>query len=180
MTTYVVVNGVPGAGKSTVGAALAGTAGLPLFDKDDFLEPLFAESLPTTPFDRRRLSQRADQAFQCAVESSKGGIIVSWWRHPKSDRDSGTPTEWLLNLPGHLMEVYCKCAPQLATTRFLTRRRHPGHLDALWSDQALRAHLEQSSSLGPLQIGRLVEVDCSESVDCGDLWTRLMAQHQTT
>ena len=171
---------MPAAGKSTVGAALASRAKLPLFDKDDFLERLFAMSLPTTPLDRRQLSHRADREFQSAVESSEGGIVVSWWKHPKSDRDSGTPTDWLLNLPGRLVEVYCQCSPQVAMARFLSRRRHPGHLDELWSNQELGALLEQSSSLGPLQIGGMVEVDCSVSVDYGNVWTRLMEQCQET
>jgi gluconate kinase len=180
LTTYVVISGVPASGKSTVGAALASRAELPLFDKDDFLERLFAASLPTTPLDRRQLSQRADRAFQSAVESSQGGIVVSWWKHPKSDRDSGTPTDWLLNLPGHLVELYCKCSPQVAVARFLSRRRHSGHLDELWSNQELSALLEQASSLGPLHIGAVVEVDCTESVDFGYVWTQLMERCQGT
>jgi gluconate kinase len=169
---------VPGAGKSTVAAALAKEAELPVFDKDDFLEPLFASSLPNTPLERRQLSHRADRAFQSAVEASMGAIVVSWWKHPKSDRDSGTPTEWLRNLPGDLVEVYCKCAPQVAMARFLTRKRHPGHLDGLWSRPELFGLLEQASFLGPLAIGRLVEVDSSESVNCGALWTSVKAQCQ--
>jgi hypothetical protein len=169
---------VPAAGKSTVGAALARRVQIPLFDKDDFLERLFAEFPPTTPLDRRQLSHRADHAFQSAVEASRGGIVVSWWKHPKSDRDSGTPTDWLRKLPGHLVEVYCKCAPQVAMGRFLCRKRHPGHFDELWSTQELSALLEQSSSLGALQIGGTVEVDCSESVDYGILWTRVMERCQ--
>ena len=149
-------------------------AELPLFDKDDFLEHLFSESLPAAPLDRRQLSQRADRAFQSAVESSQGGIVVSWWKHPRSDRDSGTPTGWLLNLPGRLVEVYCMCTSEVAVARFLSRRRHPGHLDELWSNQELSALLDQSASLGPLHIGGVVEVDCSESVDYGIVWTRVM------
>ena len=169
---------MPAAGKSTVGAALARRAKLPLFDKDEFLERLFAEFPPTTPLDRRQLSHRADRAFQSAVESSQGGIVVSWWKHPNSGRDSGTPTDWLRKLPGHLVEVYCKCTPQVAMDRFLSRKRHAGHFDELWSPQELSALLEQSSALGPLQIGGMVEVDCSEWVDYGTLWTRLMERCQ--
>jgi hypothetical protein len=180
MTTYVIISGLPAAGKSTVGAALASRAELPLFDKDDFLERLFAEFPPTTSLDRRQLSHRADRAFQSTVESSHGGIAVSWWKHPKSDRDSGTPTDWLLKLPGHLVEVYCRCTSQVAMARFLSRRRHPGHLDELWSNQELSALLEQSSALGPLRIGGMVEVDCSESVDYGNVWTRVMERCQGT
>ena len=180
MTTYVVISGVPAAGKSTIGTALGSRAGLPLFDKDDYLEPLLAELPPATPGGRRQLSHRADRAFQSAVESSNGGIVVSWWKHPKSKGDSGTPTDWLGNLPGHLVEVYCKCPPHVAMARFLARNRHPGHLDRLWSTQELSTFMELSAALGPLQIGSLVEVDCSESVDYGDVWMRLMEQCQGT
>ena len=180
MTIHVVISGLPAAGKSTLGAALASRAGLPLFDKDDYLERLFAQVPPTSSLDRRQLSHRADRAFQSAVESSQGGIAVSWWKHPKSDRDSGTPTAWLLKLPGHLVEVYCKCKPQVAMARFFSRRRHPGHLDELWSSENLSALLEQSFFLGPLRIGSVVEVDCSESVDYANVWTRVMEQCRGT
>ena len=38
----VVVSGLPASGKSTVARTLAGALGLPLLDKDVFLEALFA------------------------------------------------------------------------------------------------------------------------------------------
>ena len=175
MSTYVVISGLPGAGKSTVAAALAKKADLLVFDKDDFLETLFANSVPKTQLERRQLSHIADRAFQSAVQASRAAIVVSWWKHPKSHGESGTPTEWLLNLPGNLVEVYCQCAPEVAAARFFSRKRHPGHLDELWSEQELRALLRQSFLLGPLAIARVVEVDSSRSIDYGDLWTRVMA-----
>jgi hypothetical protein len=178
LSTYVVISGVPGAGKSTVAAGLAKMADLPVFDKDEFLEPLFVSCLPNTQLERRQLSRNADRAFQSAVQGSQGAIVVSWWKHPKSDRDSGTPTQWLLNLPRILVEVYCKCPPQLAMARFLDRKRHPGHLDGLWSNPELFALLEHAALLGPLAIGRLIEVDTSESVNYGTLWTGVKAHCQ--
>ena len=178
MSVYVIISGAPAAGKSTAGAALASEAGVPLFDKDRFLEPLYATSQPNSQLERRQLSRRADSAFQSAVEASRGALAVSWWKHPKSDRDSGTPTDWLLKLPGNLVEVHCKCPPRVAMTRFLNRKRHPGHLDELWPNQELAAFLEQASLLGPLAISPVIEVDCSGAVDYGILWTRIQAHCQ--
>jgi gluconate kinase len=176
LSTYVIVSGVPAAGKSRVGAALASEATLPVFDKDDFLEQLFSGSIPTTPAERRKLSREADHAFRSAVQSSRGAIAVSWWKHPRSIRDSGTPTDWLLNLPGHLVEVYCKCDAAAAIARFRSRKRHPGHLDQFWSHQELSAFIHESSALGPLALGRVVEVDCSGSIDYKSVWNLVVGQ----
>src|SRR6185436_9292554 len=119
MKQFVVVTGLPASGKSTVGAAVATTLGLPLFDKDVILEALF-ESLGVGDGEwRMRLSRAADEVLRRQVLGSRGAVVASWWRHPLSEAPSGTPTEWLSSLPGALIEIYCKCRPETAAERFL-------------------------------------------------------------
>ena len=59
--TYVVVTGLPGSGKSTVGLALHQSLSLTLIDKDDVLETLF-NALGSPDLDAREaLSRAADE-----------------------------------------------------------------------------------------------------------------------
>jgi hypothetical protein len=158
MYQFIVVTGLPASGKSTVGAAVAGQLGLPMYDKDQILEGLF-ESLRVGDAQwRTRLSRIADDILQRQAMGSPGAVIASWWHHPQSLVESGTSTEWLASLPGTVTELYCSCSPQVALDRFVGRQRHAGHLDSTKPHSELRAQFEQSARHGPLGIGRLVTV----------------------
>ena len=170
MSCYVIVSGLPAAGKSTVGAGLAAESSLPLFDKDRFLERLFDDGRPIDPTERRALSSRADQELERAVRESEEAIVVSWWRHPRSAADSGTPTSWLEGLRGRVVEVYCEVSPEAAAKRFLGRARHPGHMDERWSYEDLLAQLTEAARRGPLNVGPVVKVNGQEHIDFRDLW----------
>lgn len=174
MNLYIIVSGLPAAGKSNVGAGLASHSSLPFFDKDGFLEALFASSVPEDPLARRSLSHRADRELESAVRESPQAIVVSWWKHRHSTSDSGTPTAWLRDLRGTLVEVYCESTPKAAAERFLGRKRHPGHLDDLRSYEELLAQLTEATRLGPLNVGRLVSVNTYAPVDFGELWKRVL------
>jgi shikimate kinase len=90
LNVFVVITGLPGSGKSTLGVLLASALGLPLIDKDAFLEQLFELDHASS---RHELSRRADELFRTAAESATGAVLVSWWRHPHSLALSGTPAE---------------------------------------------------------------------------------------
>jgi shikimate kinase len=173
MSRYVIVSGVPAAGKSAVAAGLAAQSSLRLFDKDQYLEALFASEAPRDPAERRALSIRADRELENAVRSSPEAVVVSWWRHPNSVADSGTPVEWLRELRGGLIEVYCECAPEVAVARFRSRKRHPSHMDQRWSNESLLAQIADAARLGPLNVGALVRVNSETAVDFGELWNRV-------
>jgi hypothetical protein len=175
MNRYVVVSGIPAAGKSTVAVGLATQSSLSVFDKDRFLEAMFSDGVPRDPLEGRSLSTRADRELEGAVRESPEAIVVSWWRHPRSMADSGTPIGWLRELRGSLVEVYCECAPEAAAARFRSRRRHPGHMDDRWSNKRLLIQLTEAAQLGPLNIGTLVSVNAEEPIDFGVLWKRVQS-----
>jgi hypothetical protein len=155
---FIVVSGLPASGKSTLGRAVANAVQLPLLDKDQILEGLFDSLGVGNAAWRSRLSRAADEVLREQVCTLSGAVIASWWRHPLSTAESGTPVEWLAALPGELVELHCLCSPKVAASRFIGRERHAGHLDGQCTHAALLANLEQHAYLGPLRVGRLVQV----------------------
>jgi cytidylate kinase len=159
LSLFVVITGLPGSGKSTLGAPLAAALKLPLIDKDAFLEQLFELEHAAS---RHELSRRADELFRRAAELAGGAVLVSWWRHPHSLALSGTPTDWLVALPGAAVEVHCTCSPAIATSRFLSRTRHPRHEDERHSHEKLSTQLSAQAQLGPLGVAPLIRVNAEE------------------
>lgn len=161
---FIVVSGMPASGKTTLAIKLAEALALPLLDKDHILEALFAGEGVITPRMRQRLSRASDDVLAAVAAASQGAVIVSFWRHPAMDGQSGTPTDWLSGLSDAVVEVHCTCSPDLAARRFLGRERHPGHNDASRRD-GLRSQFESYSSLGPLGVGPLIEVRTDRDYD---------------
>ena len=173
MQRYIIVTGIPASGKSTVGHAVAGALALPMLDKDEILETLFNSQGVGNAEWRTRLSRAADEALRERALRSGGAVIASWWRHPASQVESGTPIEWVSSLPGVVVELHCVCSPHLATERFLSRKRHEGHLDRIRSHAEVLASFQQHAALGPLGIGRVVEVNTERSVETGTLLAQI-------
>jgi adenylate kinase family enzyme len=169
----VMVSGLPATGKSTIARALAASLAFTLLDKDAFLEALFEVSPVHDADARKSLSRQADDEFRALATRATHAVMASWWKHPRSTVDSGTPTEWLAGLAGTLVEVHCHCSPAVAAKRFLSRRRHPGHLDDRWAYPELLASFKQQASLGPLGLGRLIEVDTEGPVNTDAVTSRV-------
>jgi hypothetical protein len=160
---FVVISGIPGSGKSTVGERIATLLGLDVIDKDVILEA----SLPggvVDPETRDRLSRQADHAMRTKVQVSRGAVLISHWRRPELSMASGTPTEWLTMLPD-LVEVHCVCSPSTAARRFLDRERHRGHGDERHDPGDLLERFHALADLGPLGIGTTVTVDTEGDLD---------------
>ena len=161
----VVMTGLPGSGKTTLGRALAAELGLPFLDKDDILETLFAQFPVDGPQDRQRLSRASDAVLESVATGIGSAVLASFWRREELSRTSGTPTAWLRDLPGSLVEVQCVCPPDVAARRFVERQRHLSHLDADRSVDDLAAQLSQLDALGPWGLGALLTVDTGASYD---------------
>lgn len=175
MRRHIIVSGIPASGKSTVGRAIATALQLEMLDKDDFLEGLFLTKGVGDATWRAKLSRAADDVLQERALSSGGAVITSWWRHPASRVESGTPVEWLSSLDGVAVEVNCVCRPEIAAERFLTRQRHEGHLDHLKTNADILAGFQQQAALGPLGIAPVVAINTEEPVDLSDLIARINA-----
>jgi hypothetical protein len=176
MHGFVVVSGLPASGKTTVAASLAASLKLPLLDKDSFLEALFQSEGTGNAAWRRELSQRADARLQEEASGLETAVITSWWKHPASTADSGTPVDWLLYPSRIAVEVHCVCSASVAASRFLARRRHPGHLDERWSHDNLLAMLEAQHGLGPMAPEKTITIDTEHPLDTQDLAHRILAK----
>lgn len=163
-TVFLVVTGLPGSGKSTVGKVLARELGLPLLDKDDILEGLF-DTLGSPDLEaRERLSRAADEILFRLAESMPGAVLVNWWR-----RDSAPAR--LEALSGPVVEVLCEVPVEIARERWMERRRHPGHHDG-------QRPAADPPPFPPLLSGPPVVIDTSGAVD-EDTWARAVAARLT-
>ena len=165
----MVISGVPGSGKTTVARRLAPALDLPLIDKDDILDRLFAAKGTGGSSWRRALSRESDAILETEAAASGGAVLVSFWRLPGMPPDSGTPTEWLASLSERIVNVECVCDPAIAAGRFLRRSRHSGHLDGTMSPEEALASIRRVSALGSLEIGQRVQVDTSREPVLEDL-----------
>jgi thymidylate kinase len=173
MRRYIIVTGIPASGKSTVGHAVAAALGLPMLDKDEILEAMFnSEGVGNAEW-RTRLSRAADKTLKEKALRLDSAVIASWWRHPSSQIHSGTPVEWLSLLPGVVIELYCLCSPQVAAERFLSRKRHEGHLDDRKTHGDLLAGFQQHAALGPLGVGRVLTVNTEQGVELETLLAQI-------
>jgi shikimate kinase len=169
----VIVSGLPASGKSTLSRTLAAALSLTLIDKDVILEGLF-EMLGTGDADwRQKLSRGSDEILRRLVKSSAGAVVTSFWRHHLMKGNSGTPTHWISSASQRIVEVYCVCDPEIAAARFVTRQRHPGHLDTSKPLEEVMSDFRLLSRMGPLRIGRLVQVNTSGNVDVRAIGTQV-------
>jgi len=169
---FVVVSGLPGSGKSTIGHAVARRLDLPLFDKDAILDDLFGLRGTGDAEWRRSLSRESDRLFQNQAAAAEGAVLVSFWHVPGMPLDSGTPAAWLRELPAPAVNLRCVCPARVAAERFFRRTRHPGHLDPATFDTVL-ARIEAQAGSGALDIEPAIDVDTTEAVDVDRLVERL-------
>lgn len=174
---FIVVTGLPASGKTTVGRSLAREFGWPFIDKDDILETLFDTLGAATPDDRHRLSRASDVILRTIAGGMPTAVIASHWQRPELSMESGTPTDWLRDLPqGQVIEVFCDCPPEIAAQRYLARVRHPNHFDRDKTLEGLTARFEVYAAMGAFRLGRTVTVDANQPVDAPSL-VRVIAEH---
>ncbi len=165
---FAIVTGMPAAGKTAIGRLIANSFGWPFLDKDDILEAEFnkfsAVDLPL----RQRLSRESDEVFADQAKALPSGVLVSFWRPRDLSVSYGTATDWIAELHAAVVELHCKCEPDVARERFLKRQRHQGHNDEL-RVESLTQQFDELAALGPLNLGPCVTIDTTHSDDIAAL-----------
>lgn len=162
---YVVVGGPPGSGKTTLAIALAAELGLPLIAKDTIKEALMS-ILPVPDVETSRTVGRASVAVLLAVAAESGSAVLeSAWHRSRAAGD-------LARLPGHVVEVFCRCDHNTARRRYRERShtRQAGHFDA----ERLDSELSNDEVARPVAAGwPVIEVDTTTTVDLADVVRRI-------
>jgi predicted kinase len=148
----VLVNGVPGAGKTTLAAALAGALPATLVSKDAIKEALTSTVAGASP---EALGAAAMEAAWTLTAAIDGTIVFdSWWFKPRDlsyaeagIRRAGNPT---------VIEVWCDVPVRIARARYEARRRAGDAPDA-WTDWVARGE--------PLGIVPTLHVNTERPVD---------------
>ena len=161
-TTFVVISGLPGSGKTTLARRLAPALGLPLIDKDDILDRLFESRGIGDTHWRRALSRESDLILEREALASNGAVIAAFWRLAGMPEDSGTPTDWLRDPSRAIVNVHCVCDPEIAASRFTHRQRHAGHLDDSRSLAEITETFRSLARLPALQLGTRIDFDTTE------------------
>lgn len=171
----IVVTGLPASGKTRVGQELAARLGWPFLDKDDVLEALYEGHTVTTMEERRKLSRLSDNLFKEAACAQNNVVLVSHWGPANGTGVTGTPTDWIGARFSHLIEVHCACSAEVATRRFIARRRHPGHLDSLRNQEDTAKKMQSLSGGYPLGLGVTLSVNTEAPYDADEVYRQVKA-----
>ena len=117
---FVLVMGVAGSGKTTIGALLADRLGWPFFDADDFHPPdnvrKMASGTPLTDEDRRPWLEKLSSLIADHSRRGQSGVLAC----------SALKNAYrnILSAETDLVVVYLKATPELARSRLTRRRGH--------------------------------------------------------
>ncbi len=163
----VLVNGVPGSGKSALAGGLAAELGLPCISKDAVKETLLDTLGWSGREESRRLGAAAGEICWTVARDSPGPVVIdTWLEHAARDITVAGLARAGIDV---CVEVWCHADAAIVRDRFSLRRRHSGHYDTE-IDERQEAWLLEARPLG---IGIVTDVDTTGPVDVAALAERV-------
>lgn len=155
----VLLNGIPGAGKTTLAEPLGRELSIPVVRKDAIKEGL-ADVIPAR-LPTRSLGALSVETMWAIVGMLDEPVLVEcFWA---TGRDEGFLTEGLRVGGVEVgIEIWCTVATELARERVVTRARHHAHQDG---ERSLEGWDELTRSARPISRFPVIEVDTSGPVD---------------
>ena len=166
MLDLVLVNGLPGSGKTTLATGLAPVLDAPLISKDAIKEAV-AEIVPAVP--GHALGVAASEMMWTLAAAMSGRVLLeSWWFKPRDLRfvEAGLRR----CRPARVVEVWCDVPADVAKSRYADRRRHRIHDDRR---RLVDAWPRWAAGAEPLDIAPVVRVDTRGAVDLVGLAGRI-------
>jgi len=164
----IIVNGLPGTGKTTLARRLAAELGLPTFSRDGLFETLYDALESSTAGPPSALGAAAYallyEVAGAVLAAGRSVIVEGFFGRPDVRR-----AEFLRLRERHdfePIEILCKADGSALMQRFLARmasgERHRGHLDREWLEHNEARLL--NGQLTPLAIGhQVIEIDTTTS-----------------
>lgn len=168
MKLFVLVNGPPGTGKTTLAPVLAERLALPLFAKDAIKESL-ADHLGVTDVDASRALGRVAVLLMYDLARASQSAVLEGPLFRSLARNE------LPTLGGRIVEVFCRCPREEMERRYRSRVRHPCHFDELRTVEELWNEDTENPVAGGWPV---IDVDTTQPVDV-DALVRSIARSGT-
>ncbi|GAA0472681.1 hypothetical protein Ade02nite_52450 [Paractinoplanes deccanensis] len=184
----VLINGLPGSGKTTLARGLSAALGVPLISKDAIKDRLAAErtaasatekatdnaterSADSAPAEIAELGAAASELMWELAAAEQGTVVLeSWWFKP---RDLGFVRSGLGRSGAiGVVEVWCEVSAEVARQR-VERRRRPGYYED--GRRLAENWAEWSAGAEPLGVGTILRVRTDAPVDLASLTTAVSA-----
>lgn len=163
---FVVISGIPGAGKTTLAKPLADALGFPLFAKDVIKEAT-ADAIPAEDREASgRLGWAATEVLFALMHANARGVVENAWI-PDLARER-------LTAFSNLVEVFCAVPTDVAMARFAEHAgsRHVVHFDAEQVGDFERVAIRNVPIGGEWPV---ITVDTTGPVDIGALVAQIGA-----
>ncbi|WP_162958300.1 AAA family ATPase [Nocardia yunnanensis] len=165
----VLVNGLPGAGKTTLGRGLSEVLGAWFLSKDVVKESLAGViENATEPPELGGIAM--DATWALASLSPVDVVIDSWWFKP---RDLAFAQAGIQRTGARsIVEVWCEIPADIAKSRYAARQRAPIYRD----EQRLAEHWDDwVARAAPLDVGPVLFVDTTHEIDYAAVASRVRA-----